>query len=73
MAGAPMAAAEPAPPLTYTDASGIERPVSEWEGGEADAEEVGLRCANPTNIERAGTAAQPGTDPDWTVGVLMAA
>ena len=63
MAGAPMAAAELAPPLTYTDASGIERPVSEWEGGEAgageweggeaDAEEVGLRrgAANPTYIE----------------------
>ena len=123
-----MAAAELAPPLTYMDASGMERPVSEWEGGEADAEEVGLRCANPTYIERPGTAPrtgaesnglaafraesqhegqtaggllrrewfqivddfphearpvrfwdmaatepQPGTDPDWTVGVLMEA
>ena len=34
MAGAPVAAAELAPPLTYTDASGIERPISEWEGSE---------------------------------------
>ena len=69
MAGAPIAAAELAPPPTYTDASGIERQVSEWEGGEAgageweegeaDAEEVGLRrgAANPTYILHLHTAA----------------
>ena len=73
MAGAPKAAAELVPPLTFTDESGVERPVSEWKGGEADAsewqesegdaEEVGLRrgAANPTYIERPGMATGPGT------------
>ena len=31
----PLAAPPLAQPLTYTDARGIERPVSEWQGGEA--------------------------------------
>ena len=66
MAETPMAASEPAPVLTFTDENGVDRPVSEWKGGEADAsewegreadaEEVGLRrgAANPTYIERQG-------------------